>query len=291
MFDINALFEEFKKAGIDIDDSQKQKISEQIEQVLNYEPRVGFFGKTGAGKSSLCNALFGRDTYRINDVAACTRDVQEEILRFGDGGKGIKLVDVPGVGESSKRDVEYSKLYNRLLPELDLVLWLIKVDDRAISIDLNFYENIVKPHIQQGKPFFFIISQVDKIEPCREWNSAENKPSTQQQNNIIAKCKSIASKFACSESLIIPVSAQEKFNLNYLVQQIIFELPKEKRHTVYREIPQEYHDQNTDAVVEKSFIETIGEIIDGVIQVGKFVIEKVIPVISTAIEKIFGFFF
>ncbi len=68
-----------------------------------------------------------------------------------DNQKGLKLVDVPGVGESRDRDEEYSKLYASLLPELDLVLWLIKSDDRALASDENFYKNIVKPHIDEGK--------------------------------------------------------------------------------------------------------------------------------------------
>lgn len=290
MFDINTVFEELKKAGIDIDDCQKRIIIDKVEQVLNYEPRVGFFGKTGAGKSSLCNALFGKNTYRINDVVACTRDVQEEMMMFGDN-KGIKLVDVPGVGESNEKDAKYSQLYNELLPKLDLVLWLIKADDRANSVDLNFYENIVKPHIEQGKPFFFVLSQVDKIEPCREWNRDEKIPSKEQQINIVNKRKDIASKFSCRESLIIPVSAVDKYNLNYLVQEIISALPKEKRYTVYKEIPKEYHDQNTDAVVEKSIVETIGEILDNVLKVGKFIIEEALPAIAKVATTILGWFF
>lgn len=47
-------------------------------------------------------------------------------------GKGISLIDMPGVGESEQRDAEYAALYRRLLPELDLVLWVIKGDDRAL---------------------------------------------------------------------------------------------------------------------------------------------------------------
>lgn len=103
------------------------------------------FGKTGVGKSSLCNALFGKVICPISDVEACTRDTKDVILNI-DGGKGIKFIDVP-VGESSQRDVEYGELYARLLPELDLVLWLIKADGRAMVSDEIFYKEIVKPHL------------------------------------------------------------------------------------------------------------------------------------------------
>lgn len=35
-----------------------ERILQQINQLTDYEPVIGILGKTGAGKSSLCNALF-----------------------------------------------------------------------------------------------------------------------------------------------------------------------------------------------------------------------------------------
>lgn len=34
-----------------------ERILQQINQLTDYEPVIGILGKTGAGKSSLCNAL------------------------------------------------------------------------------------------------------------------------------------------------------------------------------------------------------------------------------------------
>ncbi|EMZ59790.1 yeeP domain protein, partial [Escherichia coli 174900] len=51
------------------------------------------------------------------------------------------ITDLPGVGESRDRDAEYEALYRDILLELDLVLWLIKADDRALSVDEYFWRH------------------------------------------------------------------------------------------------------------------------------------------------------
>ena len=56
------LFENLSREGIQTTEEQRKN------EVLNYEPKVGVFGKTGVGKSSLCNALFGQDVCEISDV-------------------------------------------------------------------------------------------------------------------------------------------------------------------------------------------------------------------------------
>ena len=105
-----------------------ERVMQKIHQLTNYEPVIGIMGKTGAGKSSLCNALFTGEVSPVSDVAACTRNPLRFRLQVGE--HYMTLVDLPGVGESSSRDAEYTALYRQQLPRLDLVLWLIKADDR-----------------------------------------------------------------------------------------------------------------------------------------------------------------
>ena len=145
------------------------------------------------------------------------------------GKRALNVLDVPGVGESRSRDKEYAELYAKLLPKLDLVLWIIKADDKAMASDETFYKNIVKPHISQGKAFFFVLNQVDKIEPCREWNIEEREPGVLQFKNIHRKVEETARFFGVAASKVIPVSANEKYNLVKLVDEIVFALPKEKK--------------------------------------------------------------
>ncbi|MDA6790933.1 50S ribosome-binding GTPase, partial [Escherichia coli] len=75
---------------------------------------------------SLCNALFQGEVTPVSDVHAGTREVQR--FRLSGHGHSMVITDLPGVGESRDRDAEYEALYRDILPELDLVLWLIKAD-------------------------------------------------------------------------------------------------------------------------------------------------------------------
>jgi len=245
-----------EQTGTPIPPEQKEAIKTRLKTILTYEPKVGVFGKTGAGKSSLCNALFGKDVCPVSDVESCTRDPQEVLLNMG--GKDIKLVDVPGVGENKAHDIEYGKLYNSLLPDLDLVLWVLKGDDRAFSTDAEFYKNIVKPHVNEGKlPFFFVVNQADKIEPFREWDISAHKPGVNQFANIDKKIEAVARAFEYPKKQVIAVSANEKYGLVELVDTIAYELPKEKRFGFAREIPKELRTPELNSRIKESWAESV----------------------------------
>lgn len=285
----NDFFEKLEKDGVKITSEQKKQINERLSKIINYVPRVGVFGKTGVGKSSLCNALFGTDVCKISDVEACTRNTQEVILKMG--GNGIKLIDVPGVGESTARDEEYGKLYASLLPQLDLVLWLIKSDDRALASDETFYKNIVKPHIEEGKPFFFVLNQVDMIKPHKEWDWDKHEPGPNQFQNIYRKIEDIAHFFDISSSKIIPVSAEEKYNLTKLVDEFVRALPREKKITVFRAVDKEFQSKATGEHVKKSWLEVVGEVVGDVIDKVGDVVEKVGDIIRDTKDWVVDTFF
>ncbi|PWO43924.1 ferrous iron transporter B, partial [Escherichia coli] len=65
------------KSTLNSKEKIRQAIEKKIREIKGYTPRVGIFGSTGVGKSSLCNALFGRDVAPVSNVAACTREIQE----------------------------------------------------------------------------------------------------------------------------------------------------------------------------------------------------------------------
>lgn len=258
MIDVNnveSVLDSLAEQGVLIPVEYRNKISARLNHIIQYEPMVGVFGKTGAGKSSLCNALFVRDICPISDIAACTRTAQQ--VRLNLAGKGMTLLDVPGVGESGDRDAEYDALYRQWLPKLDLVLWIVKADDRALAVDEDFFKRLVRPYLDVGKPFVVVLNQVDKIEPFREWDETARQPGPRQAANIKDKCRVVAGFFGLPLGQVLAVSAAEKYGLVELVDGITHVLPAEKRISVLREVRTEYHSEKAKRDAEKGILDVI----------------------------------
>lgn len=144
------------------------------------------------------------------------------------------------------------------MPELDLVLWVIKADDRAYAVAEKVYKEIVRPH-KERCPTLFVINQVDKVEPIREWNVKEGLPGERQQANILKKIDEISKAFEISTRYIATVSAEEKYNLEQLMDSIVDVLPKEKKYAVLREATEEVKTEQAEEAAERGIWESIKE--------------------------------
>ena len=241
----------------------RESIYRRINDVISYEPVIGIMGKTGAGKSSLCNAIFKGDVCAVSDVEACTREMQEIRIQFGT--RSVRLIDIPGVGESAERDSEYEQLYRDLLPQLDLVLWVIKGDDRAFSADEHFYKNVLLPAGGEVKTLF-VLNQVDKIEPFREWNVTHARPSPAQMQNILDKEAYITQRFGFTDHPVIAVAASEGYNVTHLVEAMVRALPKHAQSGVAAQVKDEHKTQTVTEVATEGFGDTVDKVIDEIIE-------------------------
>mgnify|MGYP000987483012 FL=1 len=197
----------------------RQLILERIQNLTHYEPVIGIMGKSAAGKSSLCNELFRGEVSPVSDVNSCTSAVLR--FRLRSGRHSLVIVDLPGVGENGRRDHEYRALYRRILPELDLVLWVIKADDRALIVDEQFWHEVMQSYRQK---VLFVINQADKIEPCHEWDTLTSKPSPHQQGNLKAKQAAIMAMFKPHHPVCV-VSASTGWGIEEMVAAMMRCLP------------------------------------------------------------------
>ncbi|EMQ2224295.1 TPA: GTPase family protein [Yersinia enterocolitica] len=230
-----------------------ERILHQVSQLTSYEPVIGIMGKTGAGKSSLCNALFAGEVSPVSDVTACTREPLR--FRFQVGGRFMTLVDLPGVGESGARDTEYSALYLEQLPRLNLVLWLIKADDRALAVDEHFYHKVIGEAYRHK--VLFVISQSDKAEPT----SRGERLSTEQKQNISRKICLLHELFQPVHP-VCAVSVRLQWGLRVMAERMIRSLPREASSPVAVQLSAPLR---TDAVNKKArddFGETVSTLLD-----------------------------
>ncbi|EKN5910874.1 TPA: GTPase family protein [Yersinia enterocolitica] len=233
-----------------------ERILHQINQLTSYEPVIGIMGKTGVGKSSLCNALFQGEVTPVSDVNACTRDTLRFQLNSGD--HSLILVDLPGVGESEQRDSEYESMYRRILPELDLILWVIKADDRAFSVDERFYRRVMTGYQQR---VLFVVNQADKIEPSHEWYVTGNGPSPHQLVNIEARLESIRQLFSPHHP-VCAVSARTEWNLPSMVETMMCCLPDRATSPLATQLHGRLCSEPVKKQAREGFGNAVGEVFD-----------------------------
>ncbi|EOT1547408.1 GTPase family protein [Citrobacter freundii] len=235
-----------------------ERILSQLSKTIDYEPVIGIMGKTGAGKSSLCNALFQQPVCLTHDLIACTREPLRLVLTVGE--RSMTLVDLPGVGETPEYDEEYQSLYRSLLNELDLIIWVLRADDRARSTDIDTYRALIEYGAEPSR-FLFVLTQADRVPPLPA--TSMSLPSPEQVISLTILSSQTAGQFPSSFP-IMAVSSHTGYNLPALVELMVHALPGQASSVVYRQLKSEHKTEEAETAVRQAFGDIAGTAFDTV---------------------------
>lgn len=179
--------------------------------------RIALLGQTGSGKSSLVNALAGQTVTAVSDVRPGTQ-LAVEARATGPTGEKWSLIDLPGLGQSRAADLAHLAHIRTSLPEADLVLWLVRADARTLSVDAEALHALQAEDLIPPARLLVVISQADRIEPCRQWDVVRALPSPLQSEHLDARKAQVSAALGVASAHIICVAATEGWALDTLRQ-------------------------------------------------------------------------
>lgn len=203
----------------DIDIAHSNQRAWKREQHTSFDVSVIFIGKTGYGKSTSINKIVDDNVFQSNDIASCTRQCQsvDYLISEFDKDHYLSIRDLPGLGESAYHDEKYLNLYASYLEKTDVVVYVLRADNRDFSIDEMAFRRLFKD-AATVKRVIIAVNCADKIEPFTR--AVPFKPSDEQLANINRKISEVSSFFKIPKKRIVAYSATEGWNINNLAKTI-----------------------------------------------------------------------
>jgi hypothetical protein len=208
------------------------ELEQQVQENMDKEPppQIAFIGETGVGKSTTLNTLFNAGV-KTSHIKACT---QEELaLEFQVENGTLIVYDMPGLGESLASKDKHYKTYQRILKNVDVILWILDAQYRPIqSIQTYLRDEMNLIDSQIVERMVFALNKVDLVQP-RQWHHLSNLPGDAQKNNIEARIEDVREKISevlpSWKGTVIGYSAEKYYNLPQLFLAMLEAVPEKRR--------------------------------------------------------------
>jgi len=129
--------------------------NQQIYRLKEKKIRIGAYGKSGVGKSSVLNSLFNKNMFKTNIINGSTREIQAEEYTLKDQTlKSIELLDSPGFDFCNIKSPE--KIYSRI-NHSDLILFVVAGDINRNEI------SEISAFIKDGKKIIIVLNKIDLL--------------------------------------------------------------------------------------------------------------------------------
>lgn len=130
-----------------------KQLRSMLEKLENGHLHVAVFGRVSVGKSSVLNALIGRDVFSTSILHGETKTVgMEPWEEYHDG--GVFLLDTPGINEIDGEDRE--KMAHEVASRADLLLFVI--DSDLTDVEMNALEIVA----ETKRPIILIVNKADQ---------------------------------------------------------------------------------------------------------------------------------
>jgi len=235
----SAFEEALRKANPQASAEELEQVSAELQRRIQEEPppKIAIVGETGVGKSSTLNALFNAGLPISHTEASTKTDIEltVDLTREGDQWPRLLVVyDMPGLGESIQADEENLEVYRRVIPEVDVFVWLLDAQNRAIrSVQERLSEDIAQ--IDSGLSKLVVaLNKVDLVDPGeRSWNATFNVPGEEQEENIRGREQDIRAKLQEVvpqwSGATIAYSAIRRYRLPTLFRTMVEAVPAQRQ--------------------------------------------------------------
>ena len=129
--------------------------NQQLFRLKEAKFRIGVYGKSGVGKSSILNSLLKKNRFKTDIINGTTREIQEEECTLNDQKiNSIVLLDCPGFDYCNIKSTD--KIHSHM-NHSDLILFVV-------SGDLNRNEvSEISSLIKDGKKIIIVFNKIDLL--------------------------------------------------------------------------------------------------------------------------------
>lgn len=188
---------------------------------------VCFLGKTGYGKSTMINALFGTN-FSTDPLFSCTKELYTvtKMGNYPNNKECITIYDTPGIGEFPD-DEPYQRYYEHVVGVADcivLVVTFAKTDapEQELLLGLKPFLNA-----QKVQKFIIAMNHIDSTIVAMDsdyvpWDETNNEPSPECKQLIEERERIIHQKYdgIFIPFEVIPICAMRNYGIGRLRKEI-----------------------------------------------------------------------